>query len=363
MTLIFDNPYPDITNKPLHINIDKNYVMSLLLECLQTASPTGYTHALMNRLSVEAEHLGYKMERNAKGCGYIRVKGSNSSSNRVIALSAHVDTLGAMVRSVNANGTLRLTSLGGFMANAMENEYCTIHTSSGKTYTGTIMTNQPSVHVFAGARDLKREESVMIVRIDEMVNSKADVEQLGIRTGDYVSFDARPQHLPSGYIKSRHLDDKASVSALFGLLHSMREHNWQPVHDIVIIITNYEEIGHGASFIPQDITEMVAVDMGCIGDDLNCKETDVSICPKDSSGPYDYFMTNRLIALAEREDIPFAVDVYPHYGSDASAALRGGNDIRAALIGPGVHASHAMERTHEQAVINTAILLAAYITE
>ncbi|WP_195571609.1 M42 family metallopeptidase [Paenibacillus sp. 1001270B_150601_E10] len=359
----FDQPYAPINTTALQAGINKDYVTGLLMKLLSTPSPTGYTHHAMNLLKEEAEKLGYTMERNAKGCGIIRVKGSDDTSDRVIALSGHVDTLGAMVRSINSNGTLKLTSLGGFMANSMENEYCIIHTRSGRTYTGTIMTNQPSVHVFSGARDLKREEGVMMVRIDELVHTADDVKKLDIHVGDYVSFDARPVHLPSGFIKSRHLDDKASVAALFGLLHSMKHNQWQPKHDIVMIVTNYEEVGHGASYIPQDITEMIAVDMGCIGDDLTCKETDVSICAKDSSGPYDYFMTNRLIDLAVREGIPHAVDIYPHYGSDASASLRGGNNIRAALIGPGVHASHAMERTHEQAVLNTAKLLAAYIQE
>ncbi|NMM55334.1 M42 family metallopeptidase [Paenibacillus aquistagni] len=359
----FDQPYAPLREQALHAAIDKEYVIALLLKLLSTPSPTGYTHHAMVMLQEEAARLGYSMERNAKGGGIIRIKGEDSSSDRVIALSGHVDTLGAMVRSINSNGTLKLTSLGGFMANAMENEYCTIHTRSGKTYTGTIMTNQPSVHVFSGARDLKREEAVMMVRIDELVHQADDVKKLGIEIGSYVSFDARPVHVPSGFIKSRHLDDKASVAALFGLLHSMKQKQWRPKHDIVMIITNYEEVGHGASYLPQDITEMIAVDMGCIGDDLSCKETDVSICAKDSSGPYDYFMTNRLIDLAMREGIPHAIDIYPHYGSDASASLRGGNNIRAALIGPGVHASHAMERTHEQAVINTAALLAAYIQE
>ncbi|MGZ9582976.1 M42 family metallopeptidase [Paenibacillus marinisediminis] len=363
MSKIFSNPYAEVGKEVFNLQIDKQYVIDLLLELLSSPSPTGYTHDLMNRIADEAERLGFQMERNAKGCGYIRVTGSESSPNRVIALSAHVDTLGAMVRSINGDGTLRMTSIGGYMMQSMENEYCKIHTRSGHTYTGTIMSNQPSVHVFPGARDLKREESNMIVRIDEITYSKSDTEKLGINTGDYVSFEARPEHLPSGYIKSRHLDDKASVAALFGLLHSMKQHNWRPKHDMMIIVTNYEEIGHGASYIPQDITEMIAVDMGAMGDDLRCKETDVSICAKDSSGPYDYFMTGRLIDLAVREQIAHVVDVYPQYGSDASAALRGGNNIRAALIGPGVHASHAMERTHEQAVINTAKLLAAYITE
>lgn len=202
----------------------------------------------------------------------------------------------------------------------------------------------------------------MEVRIDELVSSKEDVIKLGISVGDFVSFDARAIVTPSGFVKSRHIDDKASVAALFGLLESAKREGWTPARDLLILISNYEEVGHGAAYIPEDVEEMIAVDMGCMGDDLSCKETDVSICAKDSSGPYDYAMTSKLIELAKSEQIPYAVDIYPHYGSDASAALRAGHNIRAALIGPGVHASHAMERTTVQAVLNTTKLLGAYVT-
>lgn len=201
----------------------------------------------------------------------------------------------------------------------------------------------------------------MEVRIDELVSSKDDVLGLGISVGDFISFDARAVITPSGYIKSRHLDDKASVAALLGLLESIKREGWKPLHNLSLLISNYEEVGHGTAWIPGEINEMIAVDMGAMGDDLSCKETDVSICAKDSSGPYDYVMTGRLIELADALAIPYAVDIYPMYGSDASAALRGGNNIRAALIGPGVHASHSMERTHKDAVLNTAKLLAAYV--
>lgn len=340
---------------------NEDYILSLLTELLDTPSPTGYTANIMKRIEQEAVTLGIDYQYNEKGGAILSVSGSDGS--RTIGLSGHVDTLGAMVRSINADGTLRLTRVGGFMMNSIENEYCLIHTRGSQVYTGTIMTTKPSVHVFNDARTFEREESHMQVRIDEQVENAEDVKKLGIGVGDFISFDARPVITPSGYIKSRHLDDKASVAALFGLLESMKRDNWKPQQHIKILISNYEEVGHGAAYIPPDISELIAVDMGCIGDDLSCKETDVSICAKDSSGPYDYEMTSRLIRLAEEEGIPYAVDVYPNYGSDASAALSAGSNIRAALIGPGVHASHAMERTHKQAVINTTRLLAAYVSE
>ena len=343
----------------MSIQPNEAYILSLLKELLDTPSPTGFTRDIMKRIEQEASNLGVNLTWNEKGGAILAVPGHDDT--HTIGLSGHVDTLGTMVRAVKSEGTLRLTKVGGFMMNSIENEYCVIHTRSGKTYTGTILSTQPSVHVYTDARTFDRQESHMEVRIDEVVETAEDVKKLGIAVGDFVSFDSRAVVTPSGYIKSRHLDDKASVAALFGLLESMKREDWKPRCNVKILISNYEEVGHGAAYIPSDINEMIAVDMGCIGDDLSCKETDVSICAKDSSGPYDYDMTGRLIELAEAEGIPYAVDIYPHYGSDASAALSAGSNIRAALIGPGVHASHAMERTHKQAVLNTTKLLAAYV--
>ncbi|MCL6604349.1 MAG: M42 family metallopeptidase [Paenibacillus sp.] len=343
----------------LTIQPNEDYILSILKKLLDTPSPSGFTAKVMNIVAEEAAALDIPLTWNEKGGVILTVGGLDPS--RTIGISAHVDTLGAMVRSIKSNGTLRLTSVGGFTMHSIENEYCEIHTRSGNTYTGTILTNHPSVHVYPDARDYKRLEENMEVRIDEMVSTKDEVLKLGISVGDFISFDARAVITPSGYIKSRHLDDKASVAALLGLLESMKREGWKPLHNLTFLISNYEEVGHGASWIPTDIQEMIAVDMGAMGDDLSCKETDVSICAKDSSGPYDYVMTGRLIQLAEALAVPYAVDIYPQYGSDASAALKGGSNIRAALIGPGVHASHSMERTHKQAILNTAKLLAAYV--
>lgn len=343
----------------MSISIDEQYILTFLKQLLDTPSPSGYTHEAIALVAAEASRLGIPFSRNAKGGAILTLKGE--SSENPLCLSAHVDTLGAIVRSVTARGTLAITSVGGFMMQSIENEYCRIHTRDGKTYTGTILSVHPSVHVYSDARDFARVEKNMEVRIDELVDSRADVLALGIQNGDFISFDSRAVITESGFVKSRHIDDKASVAALFGLLESSVREGWKPKRDLVLLISNYEEVGHGAAFIPEGIEEMIAVDMGCIGEDLSCKETDVSICAKDSSGPYDYHMTSQLMELAKQENIPYAVDIYPHYGSDASAALRAGHNIRAALIGPGVHASHAMERTTKQAIFNTARLLGAYV--
>jgi len=338
--------------------VNREYMHNLLRKLLATPSPTGYTHRIMEELSEEAGRLGFAMERIAKGGGLVRVPGAQGGP--ALCLTAHVDTLGAMVRSVAADGSLKLSPIGGYMMPSIENEYCLVHTRGGRDISGTILPDKPSVHVYPDAREQKREETNYFVRLDEAVSSKADVSALGIRAGDYVSFDPRTVFLPNGYIKSRHLDDKAGVAVLFAFLEAVARTGVRPKRDVIVMISNYEEIGHGASYVPAGVQEMLAVDMGAIGDDLTCTERDVSICAKDSTGPYDYNMTGRLIELAEALGLGFAVDIYPRYGSDASAALRGGHDIRAALVGPGVHASHGMERTHADALANAYALVTAY---
>jgi putative aminopeptidase FrvX len=337
------------------------YIKDTLSWLLNTPSPTGYCQDIMKLVQSEALRLGYAFTYTQKGCGVISIPGKQE--DHVLGITAHVDTLGAMVRSIKDSGKLKITSLGGFSMSSIENEYCQVHTRGGQIYDGTILTTKPSVHVYADSRDLKREEAIMEVRLDELVRCKADVEALGIRVGDYISFDPRVQMKDNGYIKSRHLDDKASVAAIFGMLEMLSREELKPERSIQVLISTYEEVGHGGAFLPTGIHELIAVDMGAMGDDLSGTEQDVSICAKDSSGPYDYGMITKLIELSEREHIRYCLDIYPHYGSDASAALKGGNDIRAALIGPVVHASHSMERTHIDAIAGTAALLNAYVME
>jgi putative aminopeptidase FrvX len=341
--------------------IDQTYVTRLLVQLLNIPSPSGFCHDIMRVVELEANKLGLAMSYTNKGGGLITLPGENP--DRVIGLSGHVDTLGAMVRSIKPNGMLRFTSIGGYMMGTIENEYCKVHTRDGRVFEGTILTTKPSVHVYPDARELKREEVAMEIRLDEAVRSPEDVQRLGIGIGDFISFDPRVQVMNSGFIKSRHLDDKAGVAALFGLLELLTRKHIKPACTLMLLISTYEEVGHGAAYLPPQIDELVAIDMGAMGDDLSCTEYDVSICAKDSFGPYDYHMTSKLIQLAKRDGLKHAVDIYPQYGSDASAALRGGSNIRAALIGPGVHASHGMERTHIEAILGTISLLAAYVQE
>ncbi len=335
------------------------YVLDFAKKILNIPSPSGYTWEVIEAVKAEAEGFGFATEYTKKGNLIITVPGNSAN---VMGLSAHVDTLGAMVRSITGKGEIKFTTIGGPIWPTLDGEYCYIKTRAGKTYTGTFLSTSPSAHVFKDASTKARSPENMIVRIDEIVKNKDDVLKLGIASGDYIFIDPKTVITPSGYIKSRFLDDKISVAILMGLLKSIKTENITPRKTLKIIISTYEEVGHGASAIPE-VDEMIAVDMGCIGDDLSCTEEMVSICAKDSSGPYDYKIVSDLVEISKAEKLEYATDIYPYYGSDVSAALRGGNDIRGGLIGPGVHASHGMERTHKKAITNTLKLLVKYIKE
>lgn len=345
----------------MELGINREYVLNTAKELLEFNSPSGFCFDIMEIIKQKAVGFGYSFEETNKGCGIITVPGK--SNEKVIGLSAHVDTLGAMVRSITSSGTLKFTLIGGPTVPTLDSEYCTVRTRDGKLYSGTFLSTSPAAHVFEDSSTKKREPKNMEVRLDEVVLSKDDVKDLGICAGDFIFIDPKTTITDSGFIKSRFIDDKASVAALISLLELMSRENIAPLYTTKLFISTYEEVGHGSSYIPSDITEMIAVDMGCIGDDLSCTEYDVSICAKDSSGPYDYNMTTALVNLAKENDIDFAVDIYPMYGSDVSSALKAGNNIRGALIGPGVHASHGMERTHYKGLENTIKLLYLYLTK
>ncbi|AQS04433.1 M42 family metallopeptidase [Clostridium beijerinckii] len=344
----------------MELCVNKEYVLDVAKEILEFDSPTGFCFEIIDKIRDIVRELGYSFETTNKGCGIITIKGK--SDEKILGLSAHVDTLGAMVRSITSDGKIKFTLLGGPIVPTLDSEYCTIRTREGKKYTGTFLSTSPAAHVFEDSSSKIRDPKNMEIRIDEEVHSKSDVQKLGICAGDFIFIDPKTTITESGFIKSRFIDDKGSVSCLMGLLELFCREKVVPKYTTKILISTYEEVGHGASYIPSDIVEMIAVDMGCIGDDLTCSEYDVSICAKDSGGPYDYNMVTKLINLAKDNELKYAVDIYPMYGSDVGAALRGGNDIRGALIGPGVHASHGMERTHYSAFENTIKLLYSYLT-
>ncbi len=326
---------------------------------LAADSPSGYTGNVIALLRQLVEGMGYSFETTVKGCGVVTVEGR--SSEKTVMLSAHADTLGAMVRSITSDGELRFTTVGGPILPTLDGEYCKICTREGRIYTGTILSMSPAAHVFEDSRTRPRDADNMVVRIDEKVKNAEDVRALGIDTGDYIFIDPKTTVTPSGFLKSRFIDDKGSAACLMTILKIMKEEHLVPAYRTKFFFSVYEEVGHGASWIPEDVSEMIAVDMGCVGADLNCTEYDVSICAKDSGGPYDYELTSRLVRLAKENGISYAVDIYPFYGSDVGAARSAGHDIKGGLIGPGVHASHGMERTHAEGLENTIKLAMLYL--
>lgn len=343
------------------ITVNKENVLNTAKKLLLTDSPSGFCYDVIEMVGQWSKEMGYDFETTVKGCGVITVPGK--SNDKVIGLSAHVDTLGAMVRSISGSGTLNFTLIGGPIVPTLDGEYCKVRTRDGRIYNGTFLSKSPAAHVYDDASKKVRDPKNMEVRLDEVVKSKEDVENLGICPGDFIFIDPKTTVTESGFLKSRFIDDKGSVACLMNLLHILSSEKIVPSYTTKVFISVYEEVGHGSSYIPADITEMIAVDMGCIGDDLSCTEFDVSICAKDSGGPYDYHMTTDLINLAKASEVKYAVDIYPFYGSDVGAALHGGNNIKGALIGPGVHASHGMERTHYTALEGTIKLLYAYLTK
>lgn len=331
--------------------------IKLLEKLISIPSPSGFTKNITTFIKEYLENMGYTPFYNHKGNLYVEVKGN---SDYRVALAAHVDTLGLMIRSIDGNGNIYFTPIGGPILNTYDGEYCMIHTRDGKTYTGTVLSTSPSVHVFKDAKTKERTHETMYVRLDEIVYSKKDVEALGISVGDYISINPKFEYTKSGFVKTRFLDDLASAFLLLEYLKEIKEKNITPKDNLLFVFTTYEEVGHGCSSIPT-VDEILVVDMGCVGLDLTCTEEMVSICAKDGSGPYDYEMTTKLIHLAKENGLKYAVDVYPFYSSDGSAALRGGNDIKCALIGSGIHASHGMERTHINGLNHTYQLIKLYI--
>ncbi len=342
------------------MRIDKNYVLESAKKIMKYDSPSGYCSEIIDELIIPwIKDMGYPVEKTVKGNAIATIRGK--SSENTVGFIAHVDTLGAMVRSITPQGTLKFTEIGAPIVPSLDSEYCRIITRDKRVYTGTFLSTSAAIHVYDDATTLARTPKNMEVRIDEKVKSKEDVEALGIAVGDYICFDTKTVVTESGFLKSRFIDDKGCVAIFMGFLKALKENNIVPENDIKLIFSTYEEVGHGSSYIPSEIKELIAVDMGCIGDDLSCTEYDVSICAKDSSGPYDYDIVSKFITKAKESDISYAVDIYPRYGSDVSAALRGGNDVKGGLIGPGVHASHGMERTHYEAMENTIKLMIEYV--
>ena len=329
-------------------------------QLLAIDSPSGYTAKAAAWVKDAFEKLGFDAKITTKGGVLIDLGGEDVNDG--LLLEAHGDTLGAMVHTIKGNGRLKLTNLGGMRAENAEAENVRIYTRDGKVIEGTCQLANASVHVNGSYGDTKRSWDTVEIVLDEDVKSAADTRALGIEVGDIVCFEPRTRRTASGYLKSRFLDDKLSVGILLGFAKYLADNKIVPSRRVWVHVTVYEEVGHGGSAsVPAGVTEASSVDMGCVGDGLQCTERQVSICAKDSGGPYSYDVVGKLIAAAKATEADYAVDIYPFYGSDVEATLRSGVDIRHGLIGAGVYASHGYERSHIDGVYNTLKVLCGYL--
>jgi len=341
--------------------IDTNGLIDFLVKLLNTPSPTGFTDRAIALCETELAALpGVTLTRTNKGALVAALPGESEQDWR--ALTAHVDTLGAMVKEIKANGRLKMSKLGGYAWNTVEGEGVTVFLQDGSTLRGSILLSKASSHVHGGdVNKTERSDEVMEVRLDAKSASAEDTAALGVSVGDFVAFDPRVE-VTNGFVRSRHLDDKACVACMIYAAKALAEAGLMPHTTTVLHVSNYEEVGHGAAAgIPPQVTELISVDMAAVGDGQESDEFHATLCVKDSGGPYHYGLNQRMRQLAEDYEIPFKVDIYPYYGSDGEAFWRAGGDVAVSLIGPGVDASHNYERTHTEALVATTQWCMAYL--
>jgi putative aminopeptidase FrvX len=341
--------------------ITTNCSLDCLVQLLNTPSPTGYTEQAIDLVEQQLKGISpLQLWRTRKGGLMVKWDVAGSSAPR--ALTAHVDTLGAMVKEIKPNGRLAITRIGGLNLNAVETEGCWVFTSRGGKLRGSLLVHTASGHVYGPkATETPRDEEHMEIRLDARTTSAKETRSLDVAPGDFVAFDPRVE-VTNGFIRSRHLDDKAGVAAIVSAIKSIAEAGMVPRETTYILFSNYEEVGHGAaSGIPADVHELVTVDMAAVGDGQDSDEFHATLCLKDTGGPYHHGLSNKLRELAERYAIPYKTDIYPYYGSDGEAFWRAGADVAVALIGPGIDASHNYERTHTEALVATTNWIIAYM--
>ena len=341
--------------------IDEKYLIDCFREIVNVPSPVGYYAQMNPVLEKMAAEFGCEVTYDHKSTAYIHLEGEDHSKK--VLIGAHVDTIGCVVRTIDKNGWLRLRNLGGVNYSSLEGETVTIHTRDGREYTGLVACQSHSVHVFDDARTLERNENTMIVLLDEDVHSKEDVRKLGILNGDFISVDPHCEYTKTGYLKSRFIDDKAAVACVFTMLKYLKEKELKPKYRTLLAFTFGEEIGLGGPYVPPEVSEYVAIDIGLIGPDYEGHERCVTICAKDNKAPYTYTLTNRLIDYAKKTGCDYAVDIFYRYGTDASVALGTSNNLQAAAFGMPVYCSHGRERTHILSLKNTMNLLLGYVLD
>jgi putative aminopeptidase FrvX len=341
--------------------IDDRFLLEFLKHLLDTPSPTGYAHQAITLCEQKFSEIGVANTWLTRKGALVAELGGEAASNPR-ALTAHVDTLGALVKEIKEDGRLKMSKIGAYAWNTVEGEGCTVYPRKGDPMRGSILLTKASGHVHGNeVNDLKRETDNMEVRLDARTSSEAETRGLGIAVGDSISFDPRVE-VNNGFIRSRHLDDKACVASLLTAAKALSDSGLRPKEKTYFHISNYEEVGHGASAgIPAEVMELITVDMAAIGEGQASDEFHATLCIKDSGGPYHYELNQRMLDIAEAYDIPWKTDIYPYYGSDGGAYWRAGGDVAVALIGPGVDASHNYERTHMEALEATTRWILAYL--
>jgi putative aminopeptidase FrvX len=348
---------------PVLPEINTPFLLDFLTKLLNTASPTGLAEPAIALTEQTLKSFpALRLSRTRKGALLATWPGERDDSPR--AVTAHADTLGGMVKEIKSNGRLKMSQIGGFAWNAIEGEGCTVFTRFGRSLRGSILLTKASTHVFgAEVNEMKRTADNLEIRLDARTFSEKETLDLGVGIGDFVAFDPRVE-INAGFIRSRHLDDKACVAVLVAAVKALSDAGLKPARTTTLLISNYEEVGHGAAAgIPADVEELLVVDMAAVGEGQNSDEFHASLCVKDSGGPYHHGLSDQLRTLAEKYIIPYKVDIYPHYGSDGEAFWAAGGDVAVALIGPGVDASHSYERTHSEALLATTRWVMAYLLE
>jgi len=345
----------------MKFKIDEHFLIDCFRQIVEVPSPVSYDILFNPVLQRYAGQFGCSVTFDNRGTPYIALDGQDNS--KTVLVGAHADTLGLMVRCIESNGTLRVQALGGINYNNIEGSTVTVYTRDNRSYTGMMVCQSHSVHVFPDARTLPRNDETMFILLDEPVNSKQDVQALGICNGDFVHIDPECEFTNKGYLKSRFIDDKASVACVFTALKYLTQNGLKPKYRTLLAFPYREEIGQGGRYVPPEVSEYIALDIGLIGPKLEGNEHKVSICVKDNNGPYNYELVNRLIDYARKADADYVLDVFLKYSTDANAAMRGGQNLKAAVFGMACWSSHGRERTHIDGLAGTTNLLLAYMLD
>ena len=340
--------------------IDMAYLKGVLSELLCIPSPSGFTDQVVLFVSRELERLGITYELTRRGAIRADLPGRQYSPDRAVV--SHLDTLGAMVKNLKPNGRLELVMIGHWSSRFAEGARVTLFTDDS-AYRGTILPLKASGHTFNREIDTQPVSWDHVeLRIDAQADSLADLQKLGVNIGDYVAIDPQPEFLETGYIVSRHLDNKAGAATMLAAAKAVIDGKMELPMDCHLLFTISEEVGSGASAVLHgDVAELVSIDNGTTAAGQNSRETGVTIAMKDQTGPFDYHLTHKLIGLAKDHGIPHQRDIFRYYRCDGTSAVEAGNDIRTALLTFGIDASHGYERIHESALENLAELIALYM--